>query len=366
LGVVQGASQEKQPVTIPYTKRDRILSILKALRADKRPLFVGPGPLVALALLLASTATSAVSAPAPGLVLLSSEPGASPPYLTLLFSRTQIEAAYNCRPIWATVPLVTGVAPELRRRSLHATGTLVLSLTQETARTCYADRRVDSSVVRPNAILGASWADTAVLRDSYGWTFISHSNSYSNMTTQTQRNRYSESCGTLSIFEEHGHDRADGLFAYPNNFFDGETQSVVSTCFAYGRVYGTTVNKRSGVVAPWYVTADAVNGGACNNTALSCNTLKTPSRYRSPTRLAAVVAALGTDRWFILQAYRFVSGSRAGRWDCTASDWRDHWSTSTEEYCWKDYRRILDAINVSTVTTDPKTVAEAWGRVPPY
>jgi hypothetical protein len=33
-----------------------------------------------------------------------------------------------------------------------------------------------------------------------------------------------------------------------------------------------------------------------------------------------------------------------------------------ERYCWNDYQSILDAIPATATVTDPKTVAEAWGR----
>jgi hypothetical protein len=49
-------------------------------------------------------------------------------------------------------------------------------------------------------------------------------------------------------------------------------------------------------------------------------------------------------------------------WNCTGSDWRSHWTMDVERYCWNDYQSILDAIPAAATVTDPKTVAEAWGR----
>lgn len=288
--------------------------------------------------------------------------GSTPPYLTLLFSRTQVASAASCTPLSGAVRLDTGVAPALQRRGLTGTGSIVLDFTAASALTCYDDRRADGTVVRRQAILGGSWATAATLRDSYGWSFVSHSKSYRDMTTLSASQQRAESCGTLQTFRNHGHYRADGLFAYPNNRFTPAIQSqIVSTCFAFGRRYGD-LNLRSAMAPPWFAQSHAVNGGACNSASLPCYGLATPFRYSSPVALGNEVAGLGADQWLILQGYRFLRGSAAGRYDCTASDWHAHWTTSTEEYCWNDYLRVLDRINAATHVVDPKTVATAWGR----
>ncbi len=289
----------------------------------------------------------------------------SAPYLTLMFSRLQLRAAEDCGWVTGAVPLDTRVAPELARRGLTATGTIVVNYLGETTRRCRDDVRRDGSVVRPRAVIYGSWADAAKLRDSYGWTFVSHSRSYRSMTTLTSAQAREESCGSLSAFTSRGHTRADGLFSYPNNYFTTALQrDIVSSCFAYGRVYGGTPNARQAMSSPWFARGRSLNGGRCNDPALPCSTLATPQVYDSPVALRSTVAGLGPDQWFMLQAYRFVTGSRAGAWDCTGSDWRRHWTMSTENYCWVDYLRILDGVNAATVVTDPKSVAQSWGRTP--
>jgi hypothetical protein len=301
---------------------------------------------------------AALSAPATGGEASSS----TPPYLTLLFSRTQVASAASCTPLPGAVRLDTGVAPELQRRGLTGTGSIVLDFTAASALTCYDDRRADGTVVRRNAILGGSWQTAATLRDRYGWSFVSHSRSYPDLTTLSPSQQWAESCGTLQTFRSHGHDRADGLFAYPNNRLTTAIQSqVVSTCFAFGRRYGD-VNVRSSMAAPWFAESHAVNGGACNDASLPCFRLATPFRYSSPVALGNELAGLAPDHWLILQGYRFLRGSLAGRYDCTGSGWRSHWTTSTEEYCFSDYLRVLDRINPATRVVDPKAVAIAWGR----
>ena len=57
-----------------------------------------------------------------------------------------------------------------------------------------------------------------------------------------------------------------------------------------------------------------------------------------------------------------VTGFRAGQWDCRSSNWQDHWTSDYERYCWSDYLKVLDRIPAGVQVTDPKTVAQAWGR----
>ena len=46
-------------------------------------------------------------------------------------------------------------------------------------------------------------------------------------------------------------------------------------------------------------------------------------------------------------------------WDCTGTP-AEHWTWKTETYCYTDWLTILDQITITT--TDPATVAAAWGR----
>jgi hypothetical protein len=139
---------------------------------------------------------------------------------------------------------------------------------------------------------------------------------------------------------------------------------MVASCYAYGRRYGSGLNTRSRMRAPWYQSTLSVNGGNCNTPSLRCYTYAAPRRYASPITLRDRIASLRADQWFVMQHYRFVTGSMSGQWDCSAADWRRHWTASPEEYCWNDYLSVLDRIPASVVVTDPASVAVAWGRQP--
>ena len=288
-----------------------------------------------------------------------------PGYLTLSFGRTQWVSAKDCVPLANTIDLGQ-VASELRRRGLAGTGNVVIVRTPETGLGC-----VRGSVLHPG------WDRLAALRDGSGWTFVSASATYANIAGLTHQEQHDESCGTLPVLEAHGHDRAWGLFAYPNDTYSLEAQrDVVSTCFAYGRTYDDSLplgagnlNVRAEMTAPWFQRTSSLFGGSCNDPSLPCYSAAFTRRYGSVTDLRRLVR-VGADRWFNLQAYRFVTGARgplggAGmRWDCTSPDWRAHWASASELYCWVDYKRILNAIPPEVVVTDPASVAEAWGRVP--
>jgi hypothetical protein len=258
------------------------------------------------------------------------------------------------------------VAAELRARGLVGTGNVVTGRTPETGLRCFHGH-----------VLHPGWDRLATLRDGSGWTFVSASRTYANIASLAPAQQWEESCGSLAAFEEHGHTRAWGLFAYPNDSWSvGAQTDVVSTCFAYGRTYddslpldASNLNTRSAMSAPWFQRTSSLFGGSCNDPALPCFAAGFERRYGSVADLRRLVQ-VGPDRWFNLQAYRFVTGSygslaRAGmNWDCRSPDWRAHWASASELYCWVDYKRILNAIPDAVVVTDPASVADAWGRSP--
>ena len=291
---------------------------------------------------------------------------AGPGYLTLSFGRTQWVTTKDCVRLPNTIDLGQ-VAAEFRARGLVGTGNVVTGRTPEAGFGCFH-----------GYVLHPGWNRLASLRDGSGWTFVSASRTYANIASLTPAQQWDESCGSLATFEEHGHMRAWGLFAYPNDSWSVATQTdVVSTCFAYGRAYDDSLpldadnlNVRSAMSAPWFQRTSSLFGGACNDPALPCYSLVSERRYGSVTDLRRLVQ-VSPDRWFNLQAYRFVTGSygslgRAGmNWDCRSPDWRAHWASASELYCWVDYRRILNAIPDTVVVTDPASVADAWGRTLP-
>lgn len=277
-------------------------------------------------------------------------------YVTLLFSRSEVTAAEKCVAHDEGVErLDTGVAPELAARGMTGTGTVETGVTPEHTNSCLHYKET----------LGASWDQLAQLRDTYGWSFTSHSRTYAkNWSTMTSDQQWNESCGSIQDLLAHGHTRGDGLFAYPHNTVTLDAQlNVVSTCFAFARKFGTGAASRATVTAsPYYATTQQVGGGRCADTTLPCSSGPAPTVYKSPDMIRNSLAALQTGHWFILQAYVLVTGSKPGQWDCTSPDWRAHWTSDYERYCWTDYLELLGAVPPAAIVTDPKTVAEAWGR----
>jgi DNA-binding beta-propeller fold protein YncE len=297
----------------------------------------------------------------------SAQADASPPYLTLLFGRAQWEVTDDCAtPIPGSVTLQQ-VAVELQSRGLTGTAAVVTNPTQDINRYC-----------QPSIASHASWSDLAELRDTYGWQSVSTGASHGDMTQMDPTQQYAESCGSLTALEAHGHTRADGLFGYPNDKYNDTMQEdIVSQCYSYGRRYVTPTspdtNLRATTVAPWYAWSLSVNGGACNVTTEACydqGALGVNRRYMSPVYIASVMNTL-PDEWSIVQTYRFVTGSHAPSipggvaWDCSDPNWQMHWTNQAEVYCFDDFKAALDQLDPSVEVTDPETVADDWGRVPP-
>ncbi len=288
---------------------------------------------------------------------------AEPAYLTLLFGRTQWEQRDPaCSAILPNSITLGQVAQELQRRGLTGVGIVIVNWTSSTStRTCNG------------RLASATWNDLATLRDTYGWTMVSGGKSHADMTAMTTQQQRAETCGSLPAFTDHGHTGAAGLFAYGNNKYSGSIQAnVVSTCFSYGRKYGSGVNARTKMTAPWFQSTVSYNGGACNDLSRACSDTGTHGGYRYA--LPGVVRALmqpAPGQWSAVQFYRFVTGSRNDpadptyAWNCTGSDPRLHWTTRAEIYCWEDYKAALDAIPAGVTVTDPLTVARAWGRTVP-
>jgi hypothetical protein len=277
------------------------------------------------------------------------------PFLTLLFSRSELSLANRCVPDNVNVVrLDTGVAPELHRRGLKGTGTVQTSVTRMDHRGC----------VHFKGAITASWPDLERLRDQYRWSFVSHSRTFeTNLGEVSARALYRETCGTLRVLRKHGHERADGLFAYPNNKWSVRVQRRVAKCFAFGRRYNREPGlKRTVMRKPFFQNTEGISGGRCHLAGAPCVRLPSITKYRSPVVIADQLARLTRGRWLTLQAYVLVTGSRPGEWDCTSPNWKLHWSIDPERYCWVDYLQILDAIPGYVNVVDPKTVARVWGR----
>ena len=182
------------------------------------------------------------------------------PYVTLLFSRTEMTAADNCVTNNAGVArLDTTVAPYLTSLGLRATGTLVTDRTKANALTCVHDK----------SSMSASWAQATSLSTTHGWRFVSHTATYpSNLAALTPTQARAETCGSAETIEAHGLLGARGLIAYPG-FQQSPTQlhtQYGDACFAWGRTYGSagTTALSAGTTPPHSQNTDSDNGGACN------------------------------------------------------------------------------------------------------
>jgi hypothetical protein len=274
----------------------------------------------------------------------------SPPFVTILFSRSQWGATEFCKVPAGAVTL-DHVAGDLAARGWTGTGSVVLSYIKEWGLTC------------TRGGLYPDWRTLQRLHTQHRWQFVSHSRTYADLTKIPPAQQWAESCGSLPTLRAHGFLRGWGLFAYPNNRFTWSIQqNVVSRCFSFGRRYSDRVNTRAAMVPPRFANAWSVNGGACNLSWLPCFTKNTPYRYVNPWRLVALLQ-VRPGQWAVVQFYTLVTGSKLTgptTWDCTSTDWRRHFSSRTEIYCWNDYQTVLRSIPAAAMVTDPATVASSW------
>jgi hypothetical protein len=296
------------------------------------------------------------------------------PYVTLLFSRSELTAADGCVSDDSGIArLDTAVAPYLRSLGMTGTGTLTTGVTQATAPNC----------VHGGDSLSASWADAASLAGNFGWSFVSHTATYPpQLAKLTATQSYAQTCGSAASLDGHGLPGGHGLIAYP-----GAQRSPVAlqtgfgaNCFAWGRMYNKTgVTPAAAAATPpfWQETLVA-NGGACNVQTAPCYNVASATgghpRYLLPSTIIAQIQALQPGQWFTLQSYVLVTGSNPGyahdadRWDCTSPDPSLHWTNDSERYCYSDWQQIVSAIAAlpGVTVTDPLTVGVAFGRPASY
>ncbi len=267
----------------------------------------------------------------------------------------------NCVPIPGTVDLGI-VAEEMKARGAFGIGGVITDRTPEDHQLCMG------------YMLSPSWQDLANLRDNYDWKFISQSKSYLDFTTlTTNEQRIEQSCATLPIFEAHGHNRAWGMFAFPGNEQDDASRAVVSQCFSFIRKYNYNPNDKAVTLKyPYILKTQSVNGGKCNNLNLPCYnmTVKNDRRYALPSKIISSLQA-GPYQYSLTQFYRFVTGKRdegspAAYWDCTGESSNDHYTSRPELYCFNDFLKAVEGRPQDAIVTDPATVAEVWGRTPPF
>jgi len=329
---------------------------------------------VALVPAAGSAASGQVKAPAAGAAPPRATALGPGPFVTLLFSRSEISAADNCVEDDTNIArLDTTVAPYLQSLGMAGTGTLVTKRTEDTTRHC----------THYNDDLTASWADATNLAQNFGWSFVSHTATYPTLAkieSLTPAQAKAETCGSAATIKAHGLPGAAGMIAYPGSYTKNpavvnlQTQ-YSSTCFDWGRQYdqakhGVTMKSQATTPPYWQYTI-AVVGGPCNDPSQPCYTVHVQNgRYTLPSTIIARIEALKPGQWYTLQAYLLVTGKNPKyalnkmRWDCTSSDPALHWTNTTVRYCYSDYQQILQAIaaDPSITVTDPLTVGRAWGR----
>jgi hypothetical protein len=282
-------------------------------------------------------------------------------YLTIQFGRS-IEGSYqhSCTNVVPGILTLSEIAANMPR-GMGATGTVVVDRTGTTRETCYGGD------IYPDA------TDLKSLNQAFGWQFVSDGITHDDIATMTGPQQQNDSCGSLAYFQQNlPGDSASGLFAYGGDEFTPAIQkNVVSTCFAYGRTYRGGVNRRATMSPLGFQNTNSITGGACNDRSSAC-AAPMPGQvgrtYESPQTFEHLLSVETGDQWIDLQFYRLVSGrsseSTAYSWDCTSANWQEHWTSQTEMYCVNDFEAILASVRPGIVTTDPGSVARAWGRFP--
>ncbi|HYJ60697.1 MAG TPA: hypothetical protein VE032_04450 [Actinomycetota bacterium] len=309
--------------------------------------------------ILASVVASVVLSPTAA-VAAPDDPG----FVSVLFGRTQWVSTRaadggGCSRVPNTVTL--GRAhDDLSRMGIVATGVVIVPRTPARGLRCFA-----GYTQHPGWRQLERWHRA-------GWRFVS-GGTHADLRFRSYEQQVAETCGMLPVFRRHGMD-GSAMYAYADNAWSSDVQAdPVARCFAYGRTYRSfQINRREGLGPPWFQGTHSVSGGTCNVAGLACyrRAGDARSRYDSPPRLAAMTAA-GPGTWFSVQFYRFVRGAHHGSsrwtWDCRGRDWRRHYTSQAELYCYGDFLRVMRRLreNVAagrTIDASPGRVARAWGR----
>lgn len=287
-------------------------------------------------------------------------------YVSIIFGRTQwVSVGYRnglpCQRLPNTVTL--GSAREaLSRRGLRGVGVVILPRTPETGFRCFA-----------GYTLHPGWDRLKHWR-THGWAFVS-GGTHRDIRQMSHRELVAETCGSLKTFRDHKIP-GWGMWAYANNKWTLDAQKdPVSRCFSFGRRYARwRINEKATTGWPWFQWTHSVNGGKCNDSSLRCyrSAGAASSRYDPPARLASLMAAQPRT-WVSIQFYRFVTGSYHGgsrwTWDCTGHDWRRHYTSQWELYCYRDFLRVMNALerqvgSGAVRVGGPAMVGRAWDRMP--
>ncbi len=281
--------------------------------------------------------------------------GADSAFVTFLFGRAQYQTVRSCRPPvpYPDAKSLSDVKALFAPKGWIASPNVVVNYAANAA--CATGREEY-----------ATWPQLdSLVQSPDGWSPISAGEHYLKLADLTASEVQAETCGSLPNLAAQGFTRAWGLYAFPSGqdkYNSGAgpgsgnaMADIVRHCFAFGRVYGTGLNSRNQLQAPYLVRTLAPIGGKA---AGSSGTYVVPSRV-----IRDLQSGIGPDRWFVIQFYRFRSGAVAGNHNCLGPE-STHFTSYNEEYCWEDFQEIINAIPANAVVVDPATVACAWGRLP--
>ena len=356
----------------------------KHARRRRLGLLIAAAVAAAMALVPAAGAAAGAPAQAPraGEATAGSALQPQGPFVTLLFSRTEMSAADNCAENDANIATLDGiVAPYMQSlqttnnpAGLAGTGTLVTARTNQSTRFC----------THYNDDLTASWDDATNLATKYGWHFVSHTATYPSLAkiqSLTPPQAMAETCGSLDTLKAHNLPGAAGMIAYPGSYTKNPAVVNLQTnygdkCFDWGRQYdhglhGQNFLSTASTTPPHWVYPVAVVGGPCADPTQPCYTVHVQNgRYTQPSTIINQIQRLKPGMWYVLQAYILVTGtnpkytSNMNRWDCTSPNPAEHWTNVTVRYCYSDYQKIIQAIaaDPNITVTDPLTLGQEWGR----
>lgn len=275
------------------------------------------------------------------------------PFVTFLFSRTEVGAAQDCVPGPGAASLTQVTAPYLQSLGLTATGT-VNTLATSDAEGC----------VHYHESISASWPDLQQL-GSEGWTFIPHEYDTPRVADSlTPAQQYQVTCGQRAALWQHGLAGAGGMIAYPGAqqhtaMITHLQRAYGSECFDWGRLLGGGVTSAGAASTfPFWQFAMNLKGGPGQGSAV----------YTDPAQVIAEIGSLQPGQWLTIEAYVLVTGtSPAGdkiTWDCTGAQ---HVTSDVERYCYSDFQQIAQAAAAAQAAgkitvTSPGAVAAAWGR----
>ena len=157
-------------------------------------------------------------------------------------------------------------------------------------------------------------------------------------TTQLKQN----TCDTEQAFINHGFYRSWGAFAYANGQASSTAQSVIASCFGFGRVYGSGIDSLSTLLnAPYTLHTAVARTAAAAARAGSPAPRYSLRKYVMPGTVTNALVR-GARVWSSIQFYHRVNGSRQKgnlTWDCTNSNPAYHWTSRGEFYCESDLTR---------------------------